>query len=320
MQIIISPSRSNLSKAIQNKLKELSGLKPNLMKNLPQTKVRMLKDTKNLSWQFPFFRSIKKLTPRDFQAIESFSQDSAFISHFHNFKKSKERYKYIYLRDGSIAFINFQEKKNKIVYFTSDKIKGSKIWLQRTARRLENIYKLILYSVVYDRGLLLHAAGIAEKDAGYLFLGDGGSGKTTICRLSKKYCILHDDIVKAWYNAKSKRFEIYTPDNPFKKVPLKNLFFLKQSKRNKLLKLSSSQAIKEGLKSTFTFKKNYTLCDFSDSTIDLSLDLFRKIDAYRLYFKKDTAFWKLIEGLKTKRISTGGDNERKSKSKNKHNF
>lgn len=43
-------------------------------------------------------------------------------------------------------------------------------------------------------GLLVHGAGIARGDRGYLFLGPSGTGKTTVSRMSVSDTVLNDDL------------------------------------------------------------------------------------------------------------------------------
>lgn len=297
MNIIVLPNKHRFAAAIKNRVRKLLSKRPGVSKDALRIKICILKDAKGLNRPLPHLHQIRKLNNEDFKDIQGFSNGAAFRRYFSNFKKAKNRYKYIYLRNNSVSFVNFKPAEEEIVYFGLEPAAGLKGWVKHIAKNINYIYNLRRFSTFYKKSLALHSAGIVKDGKGYLFLGDGGAGKSTVCRLSQGCRILHDDMVKVANNTRPNRFEIYSTDNPLQKAELNNIFFLKKSKKNKLIKLSAAKAIREGLKNTISLRKNFVLSDFSSDTIDFAFDLFRKMDCYRLYFKKDKTFWKLIERL-----------------------
>lgn len=63
---------------------------------------------------------------------------------------------------------------------------------------LESVAKLLLADQLLDRGgLLVHSVGLAHQDAGALFTGPSGAGKTTLADLSREagLTVLSDELV-----------------------------------------------------------------------------------------------------------------------------
>ena len=127
-------------------------------------------------------------------------------------------------------------------------------------------------------------------------IGASGSGKSTVCRLSKKARVLHDDLNVVKKNHKG-YFLFPGLDMKRKVLPrpgrLRAIFFIKKAKVNKLQRLSLKESFKESLEHCRSLAQDSNIVQRYD---DL-LDLFKKVPSYRLYFRKDPSFWRLIDNL-----------------------
>lgn len=116
-------------------------------------------------------------------------------------------------------------------------IKNKKIPLRGLDYCLKGLIALDLLRFKY---LLFHASAILKNGNAYIFLGDSGSGKTTILHSVPPASRLADDIVLL----SQKNNIFYLVSNPFEKdrgtirtdskIPLSRIFILKQSKRTKM--------------------------------------------------------------------------------------
>jgi hypothetical protein len=102
-----------------------------------------------------------------------------------------------------------------------------------------------------ERGVLVHACGVAADGRGFLFLGTSGAGKSTTARLWKErggVSILSDDRIVVRREADG--YRIYgTPwhgeagwETPAS-APLEVVFILEQAPRNRVLEMGPSQAV-----------------------------------------------------------------------------
>lgn len=148
----------------------------------------------------------------------------------------------------------------------------------------------------FSRSLSFHASSLEKNRKAYLFIGKGGSGKTTVCRLSKKARVLHDDSSVVRKNHRG--YYLFPGFDIERKVlpgpgRLKAIFFIKKASVNKLQRLSLKESFKESLKHCRTLGRSD---DMIQCYNDL-LDLFKKVPSYRLNFRKDPSFWRLIDNL-----------------------
>ncbi|MDP3142346.1 MAG: hypothetical protein Q8N14_00135, partial [Candidatus Omnitrophota bacterium] len=269
----------------------------------PEIKINLVKNSESFSWPRYLLRKRiykwENLNKQQLKDIRGFSTQSTFLKYLNRYKKDAGKYKYVFFCPRGIVFINGNYKKGRVTFFLSrNSLKKGSNYPLAVLRRVFILYDGGISPYLPPHSLLLHAAGIKNKSRGYLFLGKNGAGKSTICRLSKGYKILHDDLIKAEYQAKDKRFRIYALRNPLQKVELKQLFFIKKSRRNKIERMPAARALREGIKNTFDFQKSVFFKDFSDNKIEMAMKLFRKVPAYKLYFRKDSSFWELIRLLK----------------------
>lgn len=171
---------------------------------------------------------------------------------------------------------------------------SSKYPLEEIDYALRVAYALLAFQA---GGLMIHAAGIVQNGAAYLFFGPSGAGKTTVSRLSTKGSVLNDDLVILL--PKEKGWRVYgTPFwNPTQvtpnasSAPLAGLFRLVQSKRVSLGALSSSEAIAELVANvpviTVDLERSGKLLQRLD-------EISRTVTVKKLFFRQDGSFWDLI--------------------------
>ena len=83
-----------------------------------------------------------------------------------------------------------------------------------------------------SKRFLVHGCGVAENNAGYIFLGPSGAGKSTIARLARSLKVLSDESI--CIRGKNNSYYIYGAFWGTKKErssEIKNIFFLKKAKK-----------------------------------------------------------------------------------------
>lgn len=156
----------------------------------------------------------------------------------------------------------------------------------------------------YPPDLLLHSAGVVHKGAAYLFLGESGSGKSTVCKLfaqDSAFTILHDELVSI--SQTDKGFNVWStplngemPSNHNKSAPLKAAFFLKHNQENNITRLSGRQAAGQlalCLQPPFVLKNDEIEYESAES-LRTMLVLAEQIPCYELRFRPERGFWKCM--------------------------
>ncbi len=149
-----------------------------------------------------------------------------------------------------ILNINSQEAKiirNKSFLFCCLLVKKSHVYYTHTTLSVTHFYNVIeeIIRDLFDKAqdIILHCSAVEYNNQAYVFLGESGSGKSTMISLLKsKFRPLSDDI--ALIRKKGDKFFLYqTPTKErnnypltLKKYPLKNIFFIKKSAHNSIMK------------------------------------------------------------------------------------
>jgi hypothetical protein len=167
-------------------------------------------------------------------------------------------------------------------------------------RGLENYLRTLTASLILDRGgLLVHSAAVVRGGRGYLFFGPSGSGKTTVTLLSARDTILSDDL--AMVLPSDDGFVIagipfgmahhHVPDTNAS-FPLVALLRLVQSNQVSRQRLTGGRALAE-LSSCLPFVMQETI--EATQALANAGRVLDAVDAWRLSFRKDDAFWQVIE-------------------------
>ncbi|MFH1776557.1 MAG: hypothetical protein ABH952_03240 [Candidatus Omnitrophota bacterium] len=148
-------------------------------------------------------------------------------------------------------------------------------------------------------GFLIHACAVVRNNNAYIFAGPGGSGKSTVSRLSEKLDVLADDFVciKKCENS----FRAYgTPwysNAAAKCAEIKKIFFLRQDTITRFKKLTHGEAATEILLNTYnnTFDK-----DIIGNMLGIIAGLTAKIPGYIMHFSLQEPLWDAIDTLESK--------------------
>lgn len=149
------------------------------------------------------------------------------------------------------------------------------------------IYRKIAEQLPFYQRFVIHGAGIAYRNQGYLFCAPSGTGKTTHIALWQRYAkdvsIINGDKPILWMQG-DQIFMCGTPwagkedwqSNQW--VPLRKLCFLKQGKENRMISICAKQALSRMLQQIYLPKDQVALC----SSFALLDQLLRKCSFYEL--------------------------------------
>ncbi len=137
----------------------------------------------------------------------------------------------------------------------------------------------------------LHAAGIVVENAGLVFFGPSGAGKTTLSGLSP-YPVLSDELVVAGANPPEVSNAGFFAASPTTtgRHRLKALIELDKGARFSMIRLGSREAFHRLLSVTMT-PSSSVLWNASMSVIS---DLIREVPVYRMAWSPSEAPWDLI--------------------------
>jgi hypothetical protein len=200
-------------------------------------------------------------------------------------------------------FVYHQGKQILCFAFVSEKEKTCEIVLNKISGY---IFFLAIYWYASNNGLLLHGAAVVHNASGYLFLGQGGAGKSTAAALSASIgaSILSDDLVFC-INIGGGRYELAAAPGPasrFTMTPqlhpqLRGIFHLIQDTQDRLIPLSSI-AIAHAIFRSFEWSQwvDHLSPLMVSTAFHTACDIARQVTGFELYFRKSPDFWKLIDG------------------------
>jgi len=153
-----------------------------------------------------------------------------------------------------------------------------------------------------EEELIIHGTGILKDGKGYVFFGPPESGKSTVAQLSHRFQVLHDDMILVNLTENEVSIE-GVPFNP-KVVERRNgrgelskIFSLHKSEKTMIEKGSPEEFIRKVLPEIFLPQP--LLSEDRKGAFQYMLNfatkLGERIPYYRLFFKKDESFWRLIE-------------------------
>ena len=161
---------------------------------------------------------------------------------------------------------------------------------QHNALTLFNSDQVLFSKLLCDRdGLILHSNGFQWAGKGFLLAGKSGSGKSTLSGMLKQrgFNILCDD--RMFLRRLKSRFQIHgswchgsVPDAANRSAPLDALFFLRQSRQDKIELMTDKNTISrlmvQSMVKPFLDKEDW------EKTLDTLSDLIRRTRIYTLYF------------------------------------
>ena len=174
------------------------------------------------------------------------------------------------------------------------------------------IYFVTATSLPLSNAMMLHGTGIERQKAGLLFLGSSGAGKTTIARFCKEEDVLADDAVLL----RKKNNHYVISSSPFntgksmfqKESRLTMVLFIEKDTYHGLEVVPPATAGSIILKNHIHFFRNFST-EAVRKTFHQVADLCREVPFYKLHFKKDSSFLKVIDQQLTEScgfIGSGG--------------
>ena len=161
----------------------------------------------------------------------------------------------------------------------------------------------LFYFFLHNNGTFIHSCGITDGKNGYIFAGPRREGKSTIAKLSYPRTILCDELVLLKKMKDGKRLVFGTPffgdtASINKGADCKGIYFISKSNVNIITPVSKMtgalELIKEGVIGAFIsindIQRIYPVMNF----FNLLLDLLDSVPCYKMEFKKDNTFWKII--------------------------
>ena len=169
----------------------------------------------------------------------------------------------------------------------------------RFERGAENFLRaLTARFILAHGGLLLHGAAVVRRGRAHVFFGPSGSGKTTVTRLCPDDLVLSDDLTlivrqDGGYRAAGIPFGMahhHVPDSN-EAFPIAGLHRLVQSQDGRREPVAGAAAMAEVVAS-LPF-----VLDGEDpfAPMDNAARLLAGVPLWRLHFRKDDAFWGVIE-------------------------
>ena len=165
--------------------------------------------------------------------------------------------------------------------------------------------RILTYFIGASRGiLLLHAAGFVCPDGtAYVFSGHSGVGKTTIAQDAIKRFpsgkLLSDELLVITHEHGSNSSSVL--GTPFwgtlelpgipSSMPLRKLFFLKQSNLDRITALSPAQALSCLGKNVVAYWKSPDILKPMLATMTACA---QSVTAYELCFRRELTFWRLL--------------------------
>ena len=172
-------------------------------------------------------------------------------------------------------------------------------------RGLENFLRALTADyVLLHGGLLLHGSCVVRGGRAYVFFGPSGSGKTTVTHLSPHDMVLSDDLTLLERGRdESGTMRFYAAGIPFGmahhrvpdtrgRFPVASLNRLVQSMDVRREALRGAPALAEVAGSLpFAMAEERT----AGRALEIAGELLREVPAYRLHFRRDDAFWGVVQ-------------------------
>lgn len=152
----------------------------------------------------------------------------------------------------------------------------------------------------HDNGLLVHGAGLLRDGQAYLFIGQSGSGKTTVVGLSSQATALSDDMVvvrpgpQGWmaHGTPFWNSETTARGGQTANGPVAGIYKLIQDREVRLAPLSPAAAAAELLASCPVING---LPELALAALGRCRALAAAVPLQGLHFRKDDSFWAVVQ-------------------------
>lgn len=194
--------------------------------------------------------------------------------------------KVIVTTEHFLSNLDFELKKGSINFIGSfDEV------LLRNA-----VKNILVFCVMHNGGIVLHASGIVKDNKAYVFTGKSGSGKSTIVENSTDKRVLSEEVIALMPEDRAyKAFALpYNGDERFsnrtnESYILNGLYTLAHAKDNVCIKINKAQALAKMLILPAGIEK-----ESQPLFLERFAKLVESIDCFELRFKPDPSFWSVL--------------------------
>jgi hypothetical protein len=229
--------------------------------------------------------------------------NSAFVRCLEEFRTAEGRWEWFDISEPSASFVDASVSHASI--FLNDSHPSSIV--QKLRICLHALLRLLLAK---HTGAILHAAGIIDGDASYVFAGASGSGKTTIARSARELGmpVLADDGLILRKTGVEEVRAFRTPWNMFDwpwngtfgeqpdSAPVRSVYFVRHSEQDVLERLDPVSATVTVLQHSFEALQGLGRQD-SAGVFELLTALGSCVPCYKLGFVQQCSFWEEVKSL-----------------------
>ena len=163
---------------------------------------------------------------------------------------------------------------------------------------LDSLIRILLSKLLLDRsGFLLHAASVLADGRAHVFTGRSGAGKSTIASLSPAGSVLTDEISllrpveTRWHAFGTPFWGEFRAGDMNCNAPISGIYSLIQAKQDGLERIPPRAALRALLPNVLFFSSRK---QDNEQLLRILTDIVEAIPVYRLYFRREAAFWKVI--------------------------
>jgi hypothetical protein len=163
---------------------------------------------------------------------------------------------------------------------------------------LDSLLRILLTIVLLPRrGFLLHGATVVRDGRAHIFFGRSGAGKSTVASLSPKGSVLTDEISLlrysngCWQAHGTPFWGEFRAAGVNRTFPVAGLYLLKQANEEHVEPLSAKQALRALLPCVLFFASEKRA---HETLLRTLMALIEEIPCYRLHFRRNAEFWKVI--------------------------
>lgn len=163
---------------------------------------------------------------------------------------------------------------------------------------LDSLIRILLSVMLLPRrGFLLHAATVVRDGRAYVFTGRSGAGKSTVASLSPGGSVLTDEISllrcysSGWHAHGTPFWGEFRAAGLNERFPVAGIYVLVQARENRVEPLSPREGLRAILPNVLFFSSNKPM---TEKLLRVMAEAAQTIPFYRLYFRRDSTFWRVI--------------------------
>jgi hypothetical protein len=163
---------------------------------------------------------------------------------------------------------------------------------------LDSLLRILLTMVLLPRrGFLLHAATVVRDGRAYVFTGRSGAGKSTVASLSPVGTVLTDEISllrftdRCWHAYGTPFWGEFRAAGMNEHYPIAGIYSLVQAPKDTVELMTTREILRALLPCVLFFTSKP---DANEALLRMLLGMVRQIPCYRLHFRRDAGFWKVV--------------------------